>query len=67
MERAAGFAHDETTQAKLDNISRMGATTREVDSSHVPMLSNPVLVLGEPTVGATDARPEPGVTSRPRL
>src|SRR5262249_13059937 len=66
---------DRTVHPELQRFvaNRMGATTREVDSSHVPMLSNPVLVLGEPTVGpekegrATDARPEPGVTSRPRL
>ena len=34
-------------------------TTREVDSSHVPMLSNPVLVLGEPTVGPEKEGREP--------
>ena len=38
---------DRTVHPQLQRFvaNRMGATTREVDSSHVPMLSYPVLVL----------------------
>ena len=38
---------DRTVQAELQRFlaKRMGATTYEVDSSHVPMLSNPKLVI----------------------
>jgi pimeloyl-ACP methyl ester carboxylesterase len=40
-------AHDRTVQPELERFAakRMGATTYEVDSSHVAMLSNPGLVL----------------------
>ncbi len=39
--------NDRTVQPELERFvaKRMGATTYEVDSSHVPMLSNPSLVL----------------------
>jgi len=39
--------NDRTVQPELERVvaKRMGATTCEVDSSHVPMLSNPNLVL----------------------
>jgi hypothetical protein len=38
---------DRTVQPELQRFvaRRMGATTYEVDSSHVPMLSNPSLVI----------------------
>jgi len=38
---------DRTVHPELERFvaKRMGATTYEVDSSHVPMLSNPKLVL----------------------
>ena len=38
---------DRTVQPELQRFvaKRMGATTYEVDSSHVPMLSNPSLVI----------------------
>lgn len=38
---------DRTVQPELQRFvaNRMGATTYEVESSHVPMLSNPALVL----------------------
>jgi pimeloyl-ACP methyl ester carboxylesterase len=39
--------HDRTVQPDLERFvaKRMGATTYEADSSHVPMLSNPKLVI----------------------
>jgi pimeloyl-ACP methyl ester carboxylesterase len=39
--------NDRTVQAELERFAakRMGASTYEVDSSHVPMLSHPGLVL----------------------
>jgi len=39
--------NDRTVQPELQRFvaRRMGATTYEVDSSHVPMLSNPSLVI----------------------
>ena len=39
--------NDRTVHPELERFAakRMGATTYEVDSSHVPMLSNPGLVL----------------------
>jgi pimeloyl-ACP methyl ester carboxylesterase len=39
--------NDRTVQPKLQRLvaKRMGATTYEVESSHVPMLSNPKLVI----------------------
>ena len=39
--------NDHTVQPELERFcaKRMGATTYEVDSSHVPMLSNPKLVI----------------------
>jgi pimeloyl-ACP methyl ester carboxylesterase len=38
---------DRTVQPELERFlaKRMGATTYEVESSHVPMLSNPNMVL----------------------
>jgi pimeloyl-ACP methyl ester carboxylesterase len=38
---------DRTVQPELQRFvaKRMGATIREVESSHVPMLSNPELVI----------------------
>ena len=39
--------NDRTVHPELERFvaKRMGATVREVDSSHVPMLSNPKVVL----------------------
>jgi pimeloyl-ACP methyl ester carboxylesterase len=39
--------NDRTVQPELERFfaERMGATTHEVESSHVPMLSNPEFVL----------------------
>src|SRR5207245_5246019 len=39
--------NDRTVQPELERFlaKRMGATTHEVDSSHVPMLSHPKLVI----------------------
>ncbi|HXO42716.1 MAG TPA: alpha/beta hydrolase, partial [Thermoanaerobaculia bacterium] len=39
--------NDRTVQPELERFlaKRMGATTYEVESSHVPMLSNPDMVL----------------------
>ena len=39
--------NDRTVHPELERFvaKRMGATTYEVDSSHVPMLSNPKLVI----------------------
>ena len=39
--------NDRTVQPELERFvaKRMGATTYEVESSHVPMLSNPKLVI----------------------
>jgi pimeloyl-ACP methyl ester carboxylesterase len=39
--------NDRTVQPELERFcaKRMGATTYEADSSHVPMLSNPSLVI----------------------
>jgi pimeloyl-ACP methyl ester carboxylesterase len=39
--------NDQTVHPDLERFlaNRMGATTREIDSSHVPMLSHPDVVL----------------------
>ena len=39
--------HDNTVNPELERAAaqRMGATTYEVDSDHVPMLSHPEIVL----------------------
>ena len=39
--------NDRTVQPELERFvaTRMGATTYELDSSHVPMLSNPTFVI----------------------
>ena len=53
--------NDRTVHPELERFvaKRMGATTYEVDSSHVPMLSNPKLVID---VIRTAAKAVQGVT-----
>jgi hypothetical protein len=48
-------SNDGTVQPELQRFvaKRMGATTYEVDSSHVPMLSNPGLVIDVVRTAAT--------------
>jgi pimeloyl-ACP methyl ester carboxylesterase len=55
-------ANDQTVHPELQRFvaKRMGATTHEVESSHVPMLSNPKLVLD---VIREAAKAVPGVSA----
>ena len=55
--------NDRTVHPELERFvaKRMGATTYEVDSSHVPMLSNPKLVID---VIRTAAKAVQGATVR---
>ena len=56
-------ANDQTVHPELQRFvaKRMGATTHEVESSHVPMLSNPKLVLD---VIREAAKAVPGVSAQ---
>jgi hypothetical protein len=49
--------NDRTVRPELQRFlaNRMGATTHEVESSHVPMLSKPSLVLDVIRTAAADA------------
>ena len=54
--------NDHTVNPELERFAanRMGATTYEVDSSHVPMLSHPELVLDViRTAAAQNPAPHP--------
>lgn len=56
--------NDRTVQPDLQRFvaKRMGATTYEVESSHVPMLSNPNLVVDVIRTAATALEEESLVT-----
>jgi len=58
--------NDRTVQPDLERFvaKRMGATTYEVESSHVPMLSNPTMVID---VIRTAAKAVQGTVPQPRL
>jgi pimeloyl-ACP methyl ester carboxylesterase len=58
---------DRTINPDLERFcaKRMGATTTEVDSSHVPMLSNPSLVLDVIRTAATAVQASAGAPRKP--